>query len=96
MEPVHTLISGAVARLVRPAPLSAEKVLFAWRATVGPAVARVTRVRFAGLGVIEVIVGAEHEADIAEFGRLHRWRVVARPINGIDAIDGVGEVGIDH
>ena len=63
MEPVHTLMSGAVARLVRPAPLSPEKVLFAWRAAVGHAVARVTRVRFAGLGVIEVIVDDDRFGD---------------------------------
>ena len=56
-------MSGAVARLVRPAPLSPEKVLFAWRAAVGPAVARVTRVRFAGLGVIEVTVDDDRFGD---------------------------------
>ena len=56
-------MSGAVARLVRPAPLSPEKVLFAWRAAVGPAVARATRVRFAGLGVIEVMVDDDRFGD---------------------------------
>jgi len=63
MEPVQSLMPGAVARLVRPAPLSPEKVLFAWRAAVGPAVARVTRVRFAGLGVIEVVVDDDRFGD---------------------------------
>ena len=63
MEPVQSLMSGAVARLVRPAPLSPEKVLFAWRAAVGPAVARATRVRFAGLGVIEVMVDDDRFGD---------------------------------
>ena len=63
MEPVQSLMSRAVARLVRPAPLSPEKVLFAWRSAVGPAVSRVTRVRLAGLGVLEVVVDDDRFGD---------------------------------
>jgi hypothetical protein len=64
MEPVQSLMSTAVARLVRPAPLSPEKVAFAWRSAVGPAVSRVTRVRLAGLfGVLEVIVDDDRFGD---------------------------------
>ena len=63
MEPVQSLMSSAVARLVRPAPLSPEKVLFAWRAAVGPAVSRVTRVRLAGHGVLEVVVDDDRFGD---------------------------------
>lgn len=62
MQPIQSLVSAAVARVVRPAPLSPEKVLFAWRAAVGPAVARVTRVRLTGGGVLEV------ELDDGRFG----------------------------
>ena len=64
MEPVQSLMSSAVARLVRPAPLSPEKVAFAWRAAVGPAVSRVTRVRLGGLlGVLEVVVDDDRFGD---------------------------------
>jgi hypothetical protein len=64
MESVQSLISGAVARLVRPAPLSPEKIAFAWRAAVGPAVSRATRVRLTGLlGVIEVTVDDDRFGD---------------------------------
>ena len=63
MEPVQSLMSGAVARLVRPAPLSPEKVLFAWRAAVGPSVSRVTRVRLASHGVLDVIVDDDRFGD---------------------------------
>jgi predicted nucleic acid-binding Zn ribbon protein len=63
MEPVQSLISSTVALLVRPAPLSPEKVLFAWRASVGPAVSRVTRVRLAGAGVLEVVVDDDRFGD---------------------------------
>ena len=67
MEPVHSLMSSAVARLVRPAPLSPEKVAFAWRAAVGPAVSRVTRVRLNGLlGALEVIVDDDRFGDELE------------------------------
>jgi hypothetical protein len=38
-------------------------VAFAWRAAVGPAVSRVTRVRLAGLGAIEVIVDDDRFGD---------------------------------
>ena len=63
MEPVQSLMSSAVARLVRPVPLSPEKVLFAWRSAVGPAVSRVTRVRLAGLGVLEAVVDDDRFGD---------------------------------
>jgi hypothetical protein len=64
MEPVQSLMSSAVARLVRPAPLSPEKIAFAWRAAVGPAVSRATRVRLTGLlGVLEVTVEDDRFGD---------------------------------
>jgi predicted nucleic acid-binding Zn ribbon protein len=56
MEPVQHLISSAIAGIVRPAPLSIEKVMFAWRVSVGPALARLTRVTLGQDGVISVIV----------------------------------------
>ncbi len=63
MEPVQSLMSSAIARLVRPAPLSPEKVLFAWRSAVGPSVSRVTRVRLAADGVIDVVVDDDRFGD---------------------------------
>ena len=63
MEPVQSLMTGAVARLLRSAPLSPEKLMFAWRAAVGPAVSRVTRVRFSGPGVIEAVVDDDRFGD---------------------------------
>jgi hypothetical protein len=63
MVPVQSLISSTVARVVRPAPLSPEKVLFAWRASVGPAVSRVTRVMLTGRGVLEVVVDDDRFGD---------------------------------
>lgn len=56
MEPIQPLLASAIARIVRPAPLSIEKVLFAWRVTAGPALAKVTRVTLTAAGMLEVDV----------------------------------------
>ena len=41
-------LPGALAELLRDAPLSPGKVTFAWKAAVGPALERVTAVRLEG------------------------------------------------
>ncbi|HUK33692.1 MAG TPA: DUF721 domain-containing protein [Vicinamibacterales bacterium] len=45
MRPLTSALPGAVAELLRGTPLSHGKVTFAWRAAVGPALERETRVR---------------------------------------------------
>ena len=45
MRPLSSALPGALAALLRDAPLSPGKVSFAWRAAVGPAVERKTDVR---------------------------------------------------
>ncbi|MCA1586367.1 MAG: DUF721 domain-containing protein [Acidobacteria bacterium] len=42
MIPAHRILPGVVAEIIRKAPLCPEKVAFAWRTAVGPALARVT------------------------------------------------------
>lgn len=44
MIPVQTIVPGVLAAIVRKAPLTEEKVGFAWRTAVGPAVAGATSV----------------------------------------------------
>ena len=44
VERVQDLLSGVLPRLLRQAPLTPEKVQFAWRSAVGPQVARATNV----------------------------------------------------
>ena len=56
MDSIQSLITPAIARIVRAAPLSGEKVLFAWRMSVGPGIARVTRVRLGLAKVLDVEV----------------------------------------
>lgn len=48
VRPLTSALPGALAELLRGAPLSAGKVSFAWRAAVGPAVERETSVRLEG------------------------------------------------
>jgi hypothetical protein len=48
MIPVHQLIPSALAAVLRRAPLTPEKVAFAWRASVGPAINKVTTIELRG------------------------------------------------
>ena len=48
MQSIRQAVPGAIAGLLRSAPLSPGKVAFAWNAAVGPALARVTTVRLDG------------------------------------------------
>jgi hypothetical protein len=56
MESIQPLLPAIAARAVRPAPLTLEKVVFAWRLAVGAALARVTRVRLTADHALEVHV----------------------------------------
>jgi hypothetical protein len=48
MIPVHQFMPAALAEVLRRAPLTPEKVAFAWRAAVGPAVDNVTTIELRG------------------------------------------------
>jgi Dna[CI] antecedent, DciA len=54
MVPAHRIIPGILTHIIRPAPLCAEKVEFAWRTSVGPAVSRATTVRLDEHGTLRV------------------------------------------
>jgi hypothetical protein len=55
MVPAYRIIPGILAQVVRPAPLCAEKVEFAWRTSVGPGVSRATTVSLDAHGTLRVI-----------------------------------------
>jgi hypothetical protein len=55
MIQVHLVIPDALAEILRKAPLSDEKVAFAWRSAVGPAIDRGTSVTLDD-GVLRVVV----------------------------------------
>ena len=48
------IIPGVLSDVIRKAPLCPEKIEFAWRASVGAAVDRVTKVRLDDEGVLHV------------------------------------------
>jgi len=52
MRPLSSAVPGALADLLRAAPLSPGKVSFAWRAAVGAALERETCVRLEGTTLI--------------------------------------------
>ena len=51
--PVNDFLPAAVAEILRKAPLTPDKVAFAWRSAVGPAVDKVTTIELRG-GVLRV------------------------------------------
>lgn len=56
MDALQSLLPNAVRMLLRQGPLSQEKLEFAWRLAVGPAIDRVTRVCLSGEAAVEVVV----------------------------------------
>jgi hypothetical protein len=52
MEPLGSLLHVVVPALVAKAPLTPEKVQFAWRVSVGSAIDRATRARLAGATLV--------------------------------------------
>ena len=60
MIKANQVMPAVVAEVIRKAPLTDEKVSFAWRLAVGPAVAKATTVRLAADGTL--YVNAESKA----------------------------------
>jgi hypothetical protein len=67
----NRIIPAVLGEVLRKAPLSPEKVEFAWRSAVGDAVARVTAVRLDADGVLHVTVtDARWGPEVARSSRL--------------------------
>ena len=54
MIPVRQVVPDAVAEIIRKAPLSPEKVAFAWRSVVGPAISQATSVNWGDDHILRV------------------------------------------
>jgi hypothetical protein len=67
---VDRVIPDVLAEVIRKAPLCPEKVEFAWREAVGPAVARASTVRHDDCGVLHVTADAAWIAEIRRSSRL--------------------------
>jgi hypothetical protein len=76
MVAAHRIIPGILAQVIRPAPLCAEKVEFAWRTSVGPAVSRATVVSLDEGGTLRVTAqGAQWRREVERSLGLIRSRL---------------------
>jgi hypothetical protein len=66
MRPLQQALPGALAELLKGAPLSPGKVAFAWNTAVGPALERVSTVRLEGH---VLVVDAQSRQWAREIGR---------------------------
>lgn len=77
MVPAHRILPGVLARAIRLAPLTPEKVQFAWRSAVGPVVERSTTIRLDDGGVLRVTASDPHWArEVQRSSRLIHARLV--------------------
>ena len=63
MVPIQEFMPGALAAVIKKAPLTSEKVAFAWRLTVGPAVDKATKVRLGSDGTLYVTAESKAWVD---------------------------------
>lgn len=70
MVPLARVIPAALAEVIRKAPLCPEKVDFAWREVVGPALARVTRVQLDDRGVLHVTADPRWGREVTRMTKL--------------------------
>jgi Dna[CI] antecedent, DciA len=88
MIPVHRFMPDALAAVLRKAPLTPEKIAFAWRTAVGPSVDRVTTVQLDGHLLRVHTRDAQWRREIEHSASLIRAR--------LDALLGLGVVrGLD-
>jgi len=59
MLPLQSAVPTVVADLLKRGEMSDEKMTFAWRTAVGSGIARVTTVRLAARGILEVVTADE-------------------------------------
>ena len=77
MIPVHRFMPDALAAVLRKAPLSDDKVAFAWRTAVGPSVDRVTRIELDGTTLRVRARDAQWRREIEHSAGLIRARLEA-------------------
>ena len=64
MRPLTSAVPGALAHLLRDAPLSNGKVAFAWRVAVGPAMERATALHLEGTSLGVDVTTAQWAGEI--------------------------------
>jgi len=64
MKPLTSAVPGALAQLLREAPLSDGKVAFAWKVAVGPAVDRATAIKLDDATLIVDVTSAQWANEV--------------------------------
>jgi predicted nucleic acid-binding Zn ribbon protein len=85
MRPLNQAVPGALAGLLRAAPLSPGKVTFAWRTAVGSAVDRATTVRLEQRVLVVEAATSQWTREIARSSGLILARL--QTMLGADAIE---------
>ena len=90
MVPAHEVMPGALAAVLRKAPLTPEKVAFAWRTAVGPAVDRVTSIELRGRVLHVRAKDASWQREVERSAALIRTRLAVLlgdgVVRGLDVI----------
>jgi hypothetical protein len=73
--PLQKVMPAALAAVLRQAPLTPEKIAFAWRTAVGPAVDRASVVDLRGATLVVVVAHEEWRREIARSASLIRSRL---------------------
>ena len=81
--PVHDVMPGALAAVLRKAPLTPEKIAFAWRTAVGPAVDRVTSIELKGRVLHVRAKDASWQREVERSAGLIRTRLAVLLGDGI-------------
>ena len=87
MIPVHEVVPAALATVLRRAPLTPEKVAFAWRTAVGPAVDRVTTIELKGRVLNVRAKDAAWQREVERSAALIRTRLAV--LLGDDVVRGL-------
>lgn len=85
--PVHDVMPDALAVLLRKAPLTSDKIAFAWRTAVGSAVARVTTVELRGRVLHVQVKDATWQREVERSAGLIRTRLAS--LLGADVVRGL-------
>ena len=87
MRPLQHALPGALAELLRAAPLSPGKVAFAWRTAVGPALERVTSVRLEARVLLVEAASTHWAREVARSSPIILLRI--QTLLGQDAVSSI-------
>jgi hypothetical protein len=87
MIPVHQFMPTALADILKKAPLTPEKVAFAWRSAVGPAVDNATTIKLRGRVLYVQARDATWQREVERSAGLIRSRLAALLGDVVGTID---------